>query len=277
LVSERATLRLWHTGTTVTLPDDPLACVQDGPIVHVVINRPAKRNAITLQIWRDMAAAMARLAADPAVKLLVLRGAGTQAFSPGADIQEFPEVFRDAESTRSFNAAVRAAQIALERLSKPTLAVIYGPCVGGGCGIALACDLRLAAEDARFGITPSKLGLAYSPPDMKRLVALVGPGRAKDIIYSGRLLSGFEAKDAGLVDFLAPATELEATASRYAMDLLANSQHSIRAAKAIINSVAGIHVRPDEELDRIFEGTFQGHDFREGHAAFIAKRRPRFE
>jgi enoyl-CoA hydratase/carnithine racemase len=89
-VNDRATLRLWHAGTTVTLPDDPLACVQDGPIVHVVINRPAKRNAITLQIWRDMAAAMERLAADPAVKLLVLRGAGTQAFSPGADIQEFP-------------------------------------------------------------------------------------------------------------------------------------------------------------------------------------------
>ena len=276
-MNDRATLRLWHAGTTVTLPDDPLACVQDGPIVHVVINRPAKRNAITLQIWRDMAAAMERLAADPAVKLLVLRGAGTQAFSPGADIQEFPEVFRDAESTRSFNAAVRSAQIALERLNKPTLAVVYGACVGGGCGVALACDLRFAAEDARFGITPSKLGLAYSPPDMKRLVALVGPSRAKDIIYSGRLLSGPEAKDAGLVDFLAPAAELEGAVFRYALELLSNSQHSIRAAKAIINSVAGIHARPDDDLDRIFEGTFQGHDFREGYAAFIAKRRPRFE
>jgi enoyl-CoA hydratase/carnithine racemase len=207
----------------------------------------------------------------------VLRGAGTQAFSPGADIQEFSEVFRDTQSTRTYNAAVRAAQIALERSNKPTLAAIYGPCVGGGCGIALACDLRFAAEDARFGITPSKLGLAYSPPDMKRLVALVGPSRAKDIIYSGRLLGGPEAKDAGLVDFLAPAADLEATASRYAMELLANSQHSIRTAKAIIDSVAGIHVRPDDELHRIFEGTFQGHDFREGYAAFIAKRRPRFE
>jgi enoyl-CoA hydratase/carnithine racemase len=276
-VNDRATLHLWHTGTTVTLPDDPLACVQDGPIVHVVINRPAKRNAITLQIWRDMAAAMERLAADPAVKLLVLRGAGTQAFSPGADIQEFPEVFRDAESTRAYNAAVRAGQIALERLNKPTLAVIYGPCVGGGCGIALACDLRFAADDARLGITPSKLGLAYSPPDMRRLVALVGPSRAKDIIYSGRLLSGAEAKEAGLVDFLAPAADLEAMASRYAIDLLANSQHSIRTSKAIINSVAGIHVRSDEELDRIFEGTFQEHDFREGYAAFMAKRKPQFE
>ena len=276
-MSERATLRLWHADTTVTLPDDPLACVADGPIVHVVINRPAKRNAITLQIWHDMAATMERLAADPTVKLLVLRGAGTQAFSPGADIQEFPEVFRDAETTRAYNAAVRAAQIALERLNKPTLAVIYGPCVGGGCGIALSCDLRFAAEDARLGITPSKLGLAYSPPDVRRLVALVGPSRAKDIIYSGRLLSAPEAKNAGLVDFLAPAVELEEIAARYALDLLANSQHSIRTSKAIINSVAGIHVRPDDELDRIFQDTFQGHDFREGYAAFIAKRRPRFE
>jgi len=156
-VSDRATLRLWHAGTTVTLPDDPLACVQDGSIVHVVINRPAKRNAITLQIWRDMAADMKRLAADPVVKLLVLRGAGTQAFSPGADIQEFPDVFRDAESTQSFNAAVRAAQIALEPLGKPTLAVIYGPCVGGGCGVALACDLRFAAEDAHLASRQANL------------------------------------------------------------------------------------------------------------------------
>jgi enoyl-CoA hydratase/carnithine racemase len=133
------------------------------------------------------------------------------------------------------------------------------------------------AEDARFGITPSKLGLAYSPPEMKRLVALVGPSRAKDIIYSGRLLPGPEAKEAGLIDFLATASELEGVDSRYAVELLDNSQHSIRAEKAIINSVACIHVRPDDELNRIFEGTFEGHDFRERYSAFLAKRRPRFE
>ena len=165
----------------------------------------------------------------------------------------------------------------LGAVDKPTLAVIYGPCVGGGCGVALACDLRFAAEDARFGITPSKLGLAYSPPEMKRLVALVGPSRAKDIIYSGRLLPGPEAKEAGLIDFLATASELEGVDSRYAVELLDNSQHSIRAEKAIINSVACIHVRPDDELNRIFEGTFEGHDFRERYSAFLAKRRPRFE
>src|SRR5947209_6993161 len=128
-MNERASLRLWHSGAAVDLPDEPLACVQDGTITHVVINRPAKRNAITLQIWHDLAAAMQRLDADPSVKLLVLRGAGTQAFSGGADIQEFPIVFRDADSTRDFNAAVRASQLALERLNKPTLAVIYGACV----------------------------------------------------------------------------------------------------------------------------------------------------
>jgi enoyl-CoA hydratase/carnithine racemase len=276
-MSEQASLRLWHSGANVELPDDPLACVQDGAIMHVVINRPAKRNAITLQIWHDLAAAMHRLDADPSVKLLVLRGAGTQAFSGGADIQEFPTVFRDADSTRAFNASVREGQLALERLSKPTLAVIYGPCVGGGCGIALACDLRFAAENARLGITPSKLGLAYSPTDMRRLVALVGPSRAKDIVYSGRLLTGPEAHAAGLVDFIAPADDLEATASRYATGLLANSQQSLRTAKAIINSVSGVHVRSEDALQQAFESTFDGHDFREGYAAFIGKRPPRFK
>ena len=276
-MSDRASLRLWHSGAHVDLSEEPLACVQDGAIAHVIINRPAKRNAITLQIWHDLAAVMARLDAEVSVKLVVLRGAGTKGFSGGADIQEFPTVFRDADSTRAFNAAVRVGQLALEQLSKPTIAVIYGACVGGGCGIALACDLRFAADDARLGITPSKLGLAYSPTDMRRLVALVGPSRAKDIVFSGRLLPAVEAHAAGLVDFLAPSADLEGMASHYAMGLLANSQQSIRTMKTIINSVSGVHVRPEDELQQTFESTYDGHDFREGYAAFIAKRPPRFK
>ena len=220
---------------------------------------------------------MKHLAADPVVKLLVLRGAGTQAFSPGADIREFPDVFRkcrehtELQRCRTRRAdrlgAVGQADTRRDLWSLRRRRMRRRACLRSA----------VRAEDARFGITPSKLGLAYSPPEMKRLVALVGPSRAKDIIYSGRLLPGPEAKEAGLIDFLAPASELEDVASRYAMELLANSQHSIRAAKAIINSVADIHVRPDDQLNRIFEGTFQGHDFREGYAAFIAKRCPRFE
>lgn len=271
-----STLRLWRSGEHVVLSADELVCVRDEAIAHVVINRPAKRNALTNEIWRDISRTMRWLEEDESVKLVVLRGAGTAAFSAGADINEFPTVYRDLETTLSYNADVHAAQVAVEQLSKPTLALIYGVCVGGGCGLSMACDLRFAAEDSRLGITPSKLGTAYSPSDTRRLVALVGAARAKDMLFSGRLLTAPEANVAGLVDHVAPAAELEGRAAEYARGLLANSQHSIRIAKAVVNGVAGICPRPNSELQELFEESFQSPDFQEGFAAFMAKRPPRF-
>lgn len=271
------TIRLWHTAADAPLPADPIACVRDGAAVHVVINRPRKRNALTAEIWRAIPAIMRRLGEDPAVKLVVLRGAGAAAFSAGADIGEFPTVYGNEDAARAYNGEVRAAQLAVERLEKPTLALVFGVCVGGGCGLALACDLRFAAEDARFGITPSKLGTAYSVPDTRRLVALVGPSRAKDILFSGRLLAAPEAAAIGMVDRLAPAAELETVAADYAKTLLANSHQSLVIAKTIVNAVAGIDARPEAELGRLFEASFRSRDFQEGFAAFTAKRRPRFE
>ncbi len=271
------TLRLWQGAGAAALPPQPLACICDGAIAHVVINRPAKRNALTAQIWQELPATLDRLADDPAIRLVVLRGAGTAAFSGGADIEEFPTVFGDSEATRRYNAAVREAQLAVERLAKPTMAVIYGACVGGGCGLALACDLRFAAADARFGITPSKLGTAYSVPDTRRLVALVGPSRAKDILFSGRLLSAAEAAQWALVDRVIPPAALEAEAAAYAALLLANAHQSLVIAKATINSVAGLWPRPEAELDRLVEDSFRSRDFKEGYAAFMEKRRPRFQ
>jgi enoyl-CoA hydratase/carnithine racemase len=258
------------------LPDDSIACIRDGAVAHVVVNRPAKRNALTAAIWRAIPGMMLTLAEDPGVRLVVLRGAGTIAFSAGADIGEFAVVYSDAESARAYNAEVRAAQLAVERLPKPTLALVFGACVGGGCGLALACDLRFAAEDARFGITPSKLGTAYSVPDTRRLVALVGPSRAKDILFSGRLLDAPEAAAIGMVERLAPAAALERVAAAYARTLLANSHASLVVAKKTINAIAGIDPCPETELDRLFEESFRSRDFQEGVAAFKAKRPPRF-
>ena len=271
------TLRLWHLGTDASIGDEPLAVMRDGAIAHVVINRPQKRNALTAQIWRELPDCMERLGKDDTVKLAVLRGAGQKAFSGGADIDEFPEVFGNPQSIRTYNAAVRAAQLAVERFGKPVVAVVFGACVGGGCGLALACDMRLAAEDARFGITPSKLGSAYSVPDTRRLVALVGPSRAKDMLFSGRLLTATEAAAWGLVDRVAPAGELEELASAYAKSLLANAHSSLVVAKATINAVAGLAPRPEAELDALFEASFSSRDFHEGFAAFREKRRPRFD
>jgi enoyl-CoA hydratase/carnithine racemase len=271
------TLHLWHSGADVSIGEDPLAVVRDGAVAHVVINRPQKRNALTAQIWQEIPNCMERFGKDDTVKLVVLRGAGQKAFSGGADIDEFPQVFGDPVSIRTYNAAVREAQLAVERFGKPVLAVVFGACVGGGCGLALACDMRFAAEDARFGITPSKLGSAYSVPDTRRLVALVGLSRAKDMLFSGRLLTAPEAAAWGLVDRVAPADELDALASTYAKSLLANAHSSLVIAKATINAVAGLHPLPEAELDALFEASFSSRDFHEGFAAFREKRPPRFD
>src|SRR5688500_9475855 len=141
------TLHLWHSGADVSIGEDPLAVVRDGAVAHVVINRPQKRNALTAQIWQEIPNCMERFGKDDTVKLVVLRGAGQKACSRGADIYESPQVFGDPVSIRTYTAAVREAQLAVERFGKPVLAVVFGACVGGGCGLALACDMRFAAED----------------------------------------------------------------------------------------------------------------------------------
>ncbi len=266
----------WFGGAPLALPDDPLACVLDGPVAHVVLNQPRRRNAMSARMWRALPPLVARLDADAAVRLVVLRGAGEAAFSGGADIAEFREVYADAARARAYNDEVRAAQLALERMAKPSIALIRGACVGGGCGLALACDLRFAAADARLGITPGRLGAAYSLPDTRRLVVLVGPSRAKDMLFSGRLLGAVEAAAIGLVDRVVAPVALDAAVADYARTLLANSSQSIRYAKRAINAVSGVHPVAEDALDAEFHASFTSADFREGFTAFCEKRPPRF-
>ena len=272
------TLARWLSGEPAALPvDTPLALVRDGAVAHVVLNQPARRNAISLAMWAGLAPLMADLEADDSVKLVVFRGAGTRAFSAGADISEFGVVYANVQSALEGNAVIRQAQLAVEGLAKPTLAVVHGVCVGGGCGLALSCDMRFVAAQSRLGITPGKLGAVYSIPDTRRLVALVGPSRAKDILFSGRLLDAQEALAIGLVDRVVDDAKLEQAAADYARVLLANSLQSISTAKAMVNSISGVRPVPEEELEADYAASFSSTDFREGFAAFMAKRPPRFD
>ncbi len=255
---------------------EALACLRDGAVAHIVLNRPASRNAMTGAMWERLAPLARELDADDSVRVVVVRGAGTAAFCAGADILEFPQIYSDAQRTAGYNTLVREGQLALERLSKPTIALVRGACVGGGCGIALSCDLRFAANDARLGITPSRLGVAYSVPDTRRLTALVGPSRAKDILFSGRLMEATEAATMGLVDRVMPGGALDDAVAAYVRVLLANARGSMRTAKAMINSISGVHPQPDALLDGLFEQSFSSDDFREGFNAFAQKRPPRF-
>ncbi len=255
--------------------NDVLPVARAGPIATLTLNRPDKRNALTAAMWRALPDVLADLAGDPGVLSLIVTGAGVH-FAGGADIGEFPEVYATAESARAYSDAVQAAGAALAAFPKPTLAQIRGACVGGGCGLALACDLRFADDTARLGVTPGRLGLAYTLADTKRLVDAVGPAAAKDILFSGRLVAADEAYRLRLVDRVVAPDALEATVRDYLTGLAAVSQFSIRAMKATIGAIqAGQTVADETDTAHYLEG-FRGEDFQEGYAAFLAKRAPRF-
>jgi enoyl-CoA hydratase/carnithine racemase len=172
-------------------------------------------------------------------------------------------------------AAIRRTQVTLARAPKPTIAAVDGDCIGGGCGLALACDLRVASPRARFGITPAKLGLVYPLHDTKLLVDVVGPAQAKRLLYTAGLIDAREAHRIGLVDIL--ADDLASAVGELTTSIAAASPHSQRASKAIIRRILDGTVDDDPASSTEFDDAFQGEDFREGVAAFLGKRAPRFE
>ncbi len=246
----------------------------DGAVARLTIQRPEARNAISLAMWSALPELASTLAANRSVRVLVIAGAGKLAFSAGADISEFAETYADERTTSQYNSAVRTAQASIAALPFPVLAEIRGACFGGGCGLALHCDLRFADSTARFAIPAARLGLGYSFEDTSRLVSIVGPGRAKDLLYSGRTLSADEALAAGMIDFLYPVEELGPAISTYTQKLLEASGTSVRLAKATVDAVVSGADEADRDLRSAFEATFSGADFAEGRAAFLEKRKP---
>ncbi len=260
----------------MTYADGDLRVSVDNSVAIVEIARAAKRNALSSAIWRALPDVARDLDGDDQVRVVVFRGEGREAFSSGADISEFPETYGTSESARAYNDAIQAGQVAIAGLSKPALAMVFGVCVGAGCGLSLACDLRFAANSARFGITPSKIGAAYSFGDTKRLVDTVGPSRAKDILFSGRLINATEALQCRLVDFLIDDDRLEEEVMAYAHGLCALSQNSLRVAKRMVDAIRGGANRETAALKGAFDAAFGHADFAEGYRAFIEKRKPRF-
>ncbi len=243
----------------------------DGAIAHLIIDRAAKRNAITQAMWEQFPSLIAAAMADEAVRVLILRAAGPGAFSAGADIAEFSVGARDPAWRAANQAALAGAQIALTRAPKPVIALIEGDCIGGGCGLALACDLRVATANARFGITPGKLGLVYSLHDTKLLVDAVGPSQAKRILFTAALIDSVEAQRIGLVDLL------DEDPIALAETIAANSPHTARQAKAMVRRILDGQAHDDAETNALFAEAFTLPDFEEGVGAFLAKRKPVFK
>jgi enoyl-CoA hydratase/carnithine racemase len=246
-----------------------------GDVAWLTLNRPAKRNAITLAMWQSLPALMAEIAATPSAKLAVIAGAGGH-FAAGADISEFSQTFATPDSIAGFAASMGAAMESVATCPKPVIAQIEGACVGGGCGLALACDIRIAATGAKLGITPGKLGLAYTLADTKRLSDAVGFSQAKILLYTGRLVSAEEALALGLVDQVVPADALADTVRLLANEIAAASQTSSRITKATLALIAGGAVCDTAQTQGWFSEAAAGPDLTEGRAAFLAKRPPKF-
>lgn len=249
-----------------------LRLVIEGAVATLLIDRADKRNAFDMAMWQALPGLLAEAVADPAVRLLVLRAAQADgAFCAGADIRELLANKDDAAWRAANQAAINRVQHELARLPLPTLAFIEGDCIGGGCGLALACDLRVATPAARFGITPAKLGLVYPLHDVKLLVDLVGPGQAKRMLYTGTLLDAAEALRIGLVEHVS-----DSGPEGWIADILAASPHSIRETKRFVRRVLDGQTEDDAETLAAFAAAFEGADFLEGTTAFVEKRKPRF-
>ena len=246
------------------------------PVARVTIDRPDKRNALSSAEWQGLRAVAAQLVADPALRVVLLQGAGDAAFSAGADIAEMQRNLADPVRMKAMQQVVLDAQADWERLPMPTIAVIRGACTGGGCGLALACDLRLASPDAFFAIPPAKLGLAYSLADTKRLQDLVGPSRAKEILFTGRRVGAAEALAIGLVNELVAADALASRADALAREIAGNAANSVRAAKTVVAMIASGVLAETPESRRFYDESFGSPEFAEGARAFMEKRPPRF-
>ena len=252
---------------------------RDGPIATIILNRPAQRNAINYEMWRTLSQLAPELDADPAVRVVVFRGAGETAFSAGADISEFETHRNNSALARDYAARFDGALDAVAAIGKPTLCLIRGFCVGGGLELASATDLRLAADDARFGVPIAQLGILVGYNEMRRLVALVGPGAAMDLLLTARIVDAQQALRLGLVTELAPAGMLEARVYELADRLAGLAPLSARWHKQILQTVlanpslAGLSA----EAEALPFACFDTEDFQEGRRAFLEKRRPNFE
>jgi enoyl-CoA hydratase/carnithine racemase len=259
----------------LTVSDDILVEHAHG-VATVVINRPASRNAISIDMYRKLPGVLRPLDEDASVKVIVLRGAGEKSFASGADISEFERERGNAAAARSYNEKVATAERALAGMVKPTIAMIHGYCIGGGAGLALSCDIRFADTKAVFAITPAKLGLVYSLESTKRVADLVGPSRTKWILMSGLQIQAHRALDLGLFDELVEPDELEAYTYDFAATVVSRAQFSVRAGKKMVGLVTGGQCEDDAVTVDLRNSSFDTEDFTEGVQAFLGKRAPEF-
>ena len=246
----------------------------DGPIATLTFNRPEARNAMTWEMYEALVDACERVDKDTTIRVLILRGAGGKAFVAGTDIAQFQN-FNNRDDGLKYEERLDHVIDRLERVTKPTIAQVEGVAAGGGCAIALTCDLRVATPEASFGIPIARtLGNCLSGASYSRLLDVISPGAVKDLLFTGRLIGGVEAQALGIVNRLVPAAEIERTVGALAAQIAANAPLTLRATKEMIRRVlAKRRLAVGDDADMV-EMCYTSADFREGVTAFLAKRKP---
>ena len=266
-----------HPGTPLQTLTDKLVARKDGSIGWIIFNNPARHNAVSLEMWQSLTNVLNAYGQDPEVRVIILRGEGDKAFVAGADISQFKEKRSSPEAVAHYNATADEAGETLRNCPKPTVAMIRGYCIGGGTGIAVSCDIRIAADDARFGVPAAKLGLGYRFAGIKRLADVVGPSFAAEIFYTGRQFSAQEALQMNLINRLVPAAELEQHTLEFASTVSNNAPLTIASVKRALLEYSQDPDKRDLALcQKMVEDCYTSDDYREGQTAFMEKRKPVF-
>jgi enoyl-CoA hydratase/carnithine racemase len=250
---------------------------KEPPLAWLTVNRPRAHNALNVAVWRQLAARVAELGDDPEVRVLIVRGAGEKAFISGADISEFSSQRADARMADNYDDVSGLAWSALQEVRKPVIAMINGLCYGGGVSVALACDIRLAADSARLAVPAIRLGLAYPQRAVECLVDIVGSGHAAEILLAGRAMSADEALRIGLVHRVIKKADLEAETRAYGLAMAEGAPLTLAAHKLLISQARrAAGERDAAATSEAIRRCFQSEDYQEGVTAFLEKRAPVF-
>ena len=248
-------------------------------VATITFNRPNQRNAIRYEGWLELRRLVEPLAVDNETRVVVFTGRGPEAFSAGADIKDFDEYRGDAIKARIYQKAFDGAINAIEALPIPTICLIKGFCIGGGCELTLATDLRVAADNARFAIPAAKLGIVIGYEEMRRLIALIGPGHASYLLMSGRLIEAKKAEDCGLVNAVVPLDDIDEFVAELASEISQLAPLSHKQHKQIMNMLKNdpqLSRLTPEQHDLPFQN-FDSEDFAEGRRSFLERRKPKFK
>ena len=261
----------------MSMPDHPHIHLDiSAPFAEIIIDRPEAKNALTIEMWYALKTAFVAAEGADDAKIILLHGGDTGSFAAGADIAEFESFDQKPENIGRFADAINGTIEAIAACPKPVFAMIRGASVGGGCALALACDLRFADETAYFAAAPARMGLVYSQGDIRRLIAAVGSGRARDLLFSARRVNANEALKMGLIQYTAVASELDETCRKFGVKVASNSQASIAQLKTLIRASELGEDFTGAQTEAMFLELFDGPDFAEARRAFSEKRAPRF-